>query len=684
MQNEYEGDISADKESVNADTYAGQANANQFGMNNQQANFGTPKPDTYTPPPQPAPTVPFPDWESIATPSSQYRMFRADKYYIRVEIKGEEYQYSYWYYPSAVTIPAELLPLENKWTGFKPDTVAPRNAADAKTKKVTFDKLDQAHRGALNRKAELTGTKPKFHIIRKQETLATIGKKYGIDKEASYGDRRGSILSLWNAKVLRKPDGSRMDINELLDDYAGQRIWIQDPKEFTAQKNAETANKGVSNIQLGTVTVKPTDATNDKGNKKSKQPQSYKELDEYKKQFHVPEHFTYQETYEYWREKLLLDWAQQNADIVIYDLNSDGELIDFRSTEWEWYKTTPNYRKDQEMIGQHLMNFGRFYEMMAADLGFTFMPPPPVRFRPRPNKFTNAKQQYGDKTIKRIKQKLKKEQSLTIEEQQIVKGEKTPQADDAANLKSSVTSKPKNKAATTKNKASKEQPQANADQPTGVFNRGELKKITFEDFASSVDAFKDASKKDIAKEAHELWQAERYEELYGLFQKEGIKWPPMQGGKNIRSAVPFQKGQKFDRYGFQLPELTENGNTNLGGGYTSPMDNGKSFDFEARALDKSKAEYDFYYEIEVLKDNPTVEVGNVHTQLTSEYADIIPWFNQKGGGTQNFWNNIPINPKSAKGYSYSLSELAEMGLIKITIKDSPSGKFQHLINTTIP
>lgn len=135
--------------------------------------------------------------------------------------------------------------------------------------------------------------------------------------------------------------------------------------------------------------------------------------------------------------------------------------------------------------------------------------------------------------------------------------------------------------------------------------------------------------------------------------------------------MPIKKGQKFDRYGAAFGN-TPNGNPNLGGSFTSPLDNATPYEFGQRALNKSKGEYDFYYEIEALQDLP----------FTAQNSDVIPWFGQIGKGKQSMWN-IPKNPNSTEGFSYTLSELAEMGLIKITIKASPSGKYSNFINTII-
>ncbi|WP_158612037.1 glycohydrolase toxin TNT-related protein [Paenimyroides tangerinum] len=157
-----------------------------------------------------------------------------------------------------------------------------------------------------------------------------------------------------------------------------------------------------------------------------------------------------------------------------------------------------------------------------------------------------------------------------------------------------------------------------------------------------------------------------------MFKSINIKWLPAFGGYNIVDNVPLTKGMKFDRYCSSIG-YSEKGNLNLNGNFTSPIENGTPFSFSQRALVKLRNEYDVYYEIEVLKDLP----------FTAQNADVIPWFGQLGKGKQSMWN-IPKNPNSPKDYSYTLTELAEMGYIKITIKESPNGKFKSLVNKEIP
>jgi hypothetical protein len=198
---------------------------------------------------------------------------------------------------------------------------------------------------------------------------------------------------------------------------------------------------------------------------------------------------------------------------------------------------------------------------------------------------------------------------------------------------------------------------------------------TLEEFALTFDKAGSISQ-SIKQQAFNFYKAEDWNALENLFKNNninssGVIWPPANGGYNIVDNVPIKAGQKFDRYGFAFGN-TPNGNPNLGGNFTSPIENGTKFNFGQRALNKAQNDYDFYYEIEVLQDLP----------FNAQNADVIPWFNQAGKGKQSMWN-IPANPNSAQGYPYTLSELAEMGMIKITIKSSPSGNYTNFINTVI-
>ena len=52
---------------------------------------------------------------------------------------------------------------------------------------------------------------------------------------------------------------------------------------------------------------------------------------------------------------------------------------------------------------------------------------------------------------------------------------------------------------------------------------------------------------------------------------------------------------------------------------------------------------------------------------------------KSGNGKQSFWE-ILENPNSPDNYPFTFTELAEMGYIKIIIKDKPGGKVLKAIN----
>lgn len=151
----------------------------------------------------------------------------------------------------------------------------------------------------------------------------------------------------------------------------------------------------------------------------------------------------------------------------------------------------------------------------------------------------------------------------------------------------------------------------------------------------------------------------------------GIIWPPANGGFNTRDSVFFKKGQRFDRYGSTIGAYTS-GVPNLGGSFTSPIIDGRSFTFAQRALNGPENSYDLYYTIEILQD----------LEFFCREADIIPWFNQPGMGIQENWV-LPKDPNSPQGYSYTFTQLAQMGFIRIVIVSSPSGKYPQLVGTVI-
>lgn len=202
--------------------------------------------------------------------------------------------------------------------------------------------------------------------------------------------------------------------------------------------------------------------------------------------------------------------------------------------------------------------------------------------------------------------------------------------------------------------------------------------INFTDFKATVNG--GFPNPNLADEAFYLYGEQNWGELYDLFQREHLNpvtdakgittyWPPANGGYNIR------KGQrlipaKYDRYQKTLipreQSLTDPFNPTFTGTYTSPLDNGK-LPYEARALEGLENSYDLYYEIEILEE----------LTFTGDLADVIPWHGFKGEGVQmNF--NFPTDWK----YD-TWSKLLREDKIKITIKSSPSGKYDVLSNGMI-
>ncbi|MDQ2772126.1 MAG: TNT domain-containing protein, partial [Bacteroidota bacterium] len=139
-------------------------------------------------------------------------------------------------------------------------------------------------------------------------------------------------------------------------------------------------------------------------------------------------------------------------------------------------------------------------------------------------------------------------------------------------------------------------------------------------------------------------------------------WPPASGGFNKRLVQPtppdtfdrYQKEVTVDKYG--LPVLQ--------GTFTSPVPAGGTFDYEARALEGQEKEYDLAYEIELLKPLP----------FAGEEADIIPWHGHTGNGVQTKMLFPPRDPVTGE-FPWNWAELKRKGYIKITYKNSPSGKF---------
>lgn len=177
----------------------------------------------------------------------------------------------------------------------------------------------------------------------------------------------------------------------------------------------------------------------------------------------------------------------------------------------------------------------------------------------------------------------------------------------------------------------------------------------------------------LRNQAFELYKQGKWKELEALFKANSLNggWPPANGGYNIVDEVPIQAGQKFDRYSGAVGNYTGTGVPTLGGNFTSPIINGYTYTFTQRALNQPEEKYDFYYEIDVL---------NNALSFKSQTADIIPWFGQTGNGKQTMWK-IPVDITT--GYPKTWNKLAEEGYIKVTIKKSPSGKYNNLVGTVI-
>jgi len=144
--------------------------------------------------------------------------------------------------------------------------------------------------------------------------------------------------------------------------------------------------------------------------------------------------------------------------------------------------------------------------------------------------------------------------------------------------------------------------------------------------------------------------------------KNNALWPPANGGYGpLVKRVP-NENEVFDRYGGSFGDLPD-GTPNLGGAYTSPMFNGKPYDFDGRALNMEKNEYDFYYKI-TIKDPSKFEI---------ETNRAIPWFGKVGKAEQSRFIIKDIDPVS--GYAKTWSQLAQEGAVEIQVIESPSGKY---------
>lgn len=192
------------------------------------------------------------------------------------------------------------------------------------------------------------------------------------------------------------------------------------------------------------------------------------------------------------------------------------------------------------------------------------------------------------------------------------------------------------------------------------------------DFAKSFDKDEKLGEK-LVNESFALYNEHKWAALEALFNKGTLNdgWPPANGGFNIVPNISLVKGQEYDRYSGAVAWSTDSV-PQLGGQFTSPVIDDSPYSFGQRALNKPENDYDFYYEIEVMKELP----------FKAQNADVIPWFGQPGLGKQTMWE-IPVDTTGAGGYPYTWNQLAEMGYIKVTIKSSPSGKYDKYVNTVI-
>ncbi|KAF2338995.1 fibronectin type III domain-containing protein [Flavobacterium ginsenosidimutans] len=144
--------------------------------------------------------------------------------------------------------------------------------------------------------------------------------------------------------------------------------------------------------------------------------------------------------------------------------------------------------------------------------------------------------------------------------------------------------------------------------------------------------------------------------------KNNALWPPANGGYGALIKRVPNKNEVFDRYSGSFEDLPD-GTPNLGGAYTSPMFNGKPYDFDSRALNMERNEYDFYYQI-IIKDPSKFEI---------ETNRAIPWFGKVGKGEQSRFIIKDIDPIT--GYPKTWSQLALEGSVEVIVMESPSGKY---------
>ena len=279
---------------------------------------------------------------------------------------------------------------------------------------------------------------PRTHTIKAGETLEKIGKAQQIDKTRKSwydSDKGGGTLAEWNRKILREKDGSKISSTANLDGWLGRKIWVEPPLAYTKRLNEwynRNPDERPKTIELPTVVVEAETNKKDKKSKKWFNGEDYAndnvDFNAWKKEYSLPDKMTLQEAQRYWRENLMRKWAEQNPDLVVYDLSTkESDAIDFDSTDWEWYKTTPYYKADQEKIARHLMNFGNFLAVEIEVLAGGFLPPP-VRFRkPTISKKGSDRNQKKidtttkDEAIKKIDMWLRKPEAIWGESAERIK-----------------------------------------------------------------------------------------------------------------------------------------------------------------------------------------------------------------------------------------------------------------------
>lgn len=150
--------------------------------------------------------------------------------------------------------------------------------------------------------------------------------------------------------------------------------------------------------------------------------------------------------------------------------------------------------------------------------------------------------------------------------------------------------------------------------------RGVLKN----DFMDSVTDF--ANNPRLANEAWELFKNENWSALENFIISNNIngKWPPNFGFANItkREMGTELNGKIFDR--FQKKNSLE-------GSYASPVSEGSIYTLASRALGVN---YDDLVDLGQSYYYFKFKIINATDDISIDYGDAIPWFNEIGGATQ--------------------------------------------------